>query len=414
MATQTTTKEWRTVELQEIADVDSGGSAPQGAIYFEDGKYPFIRVQHFDGSKVYVDRCNLINDLAVKKYRLKKFEKDSIVFPKSGASIGLEKRAMLVADSYVVGHLCIIKSKQIDNKFLYFLLKQEKLASDGNGSTLPFLNISHIKRKHFKIPENPTEQKTISQSLTIIQNAISEQENLIVKYKELKRSMMQYLFTHGTKDEKTKMTEIGEIPESWEVAKLGDTGDVSYGIQAAVASLLKPIGFKILTNKNINLEGDIVLDKINYYQPKTKRELASFIGNGDILLNWRSGSKEHVGKTAIFLNDEKMLHSSFILRIRTNPEKVINKFLFYYLNWLRKIGYFVKLQTYSVNAKFNKSAVLAMDIAVPSINQQIKILEALDTISNKLEIEKIKLLAYQNLFKTLLHELMSGERRIKI
>ena len=55
------------------------------------------------------------------------------------------------------------------------------------------------------------------------------------------------------------------------------TGEVVYGIQAAVASNLRPIGTKILTNKNINLDGGFDLEKINYYELKTARHKATLL-----------------------------------------------------------------------------------------------------------------------------------------
>ncbi|MBU0896434.1 MAG: restriction endonuclease subunit S, partial [Candidatus Omnitrophica bacterium] len=39
--------DWDVVKLEEIADISSGGSAPQGEKYFN-GKNPFIRVQHVE------------------------------------------------------------------------------------------------------------------------------------------------------------------------------------------------------------------------------------------------------------------------------------------------------------------------------------------------------------------------------
>jgi hypothetical protein len=41
---------------------------------------------------------------------------------------------------------------------------------------------------------------------------------------------------------------------------------------------------------------------------------------GDILFNWRSGSKEHVGKTALFELDGEYAFSSFILRFRASKD----------------------------------------------------------------------------------------------
>jgi len=49
----------------------------------------------------------------------------------------------------------------------------------------------------------------------------------------------------------------------------------------------------------------------------------------------------------------------------------------------------------------------------PNIPEQKKIALTLLAIDKKIESSQEKLFAYQNLFKTLLHELMSGERKIK-
>ena len=41
-----------------------------------------------------------------------------------------------------------------------------------------------------------------------------------------------------------KETEIGLIPDAWDIRKLEKTGEVIYGIQAAVANNLKPIAIE--------------------------------------------------------------------------------------------------------------------------------------------------------------------------
>ena len=40
---------------------------------------------------------------------------------------------------------------------------------------------------------------------------------------------MQHLFTHGTRGEARKMTEIVEVPESWEIKPLKNIATVKYG-----------------------------------------------------------------------------------------------------------------------------------------------------------------------------------------
>jgi hypothetical protein len=51
---------WRGVALGEAALLSTGGGAPQGDEYFQGGKYPFVRVQHFDGTEEHLRRWDLI------------------------------------------------------------------------------------------------------------------------------------------------------------------------------------------------------------------------------------------------------------------------------------------------------------------------------------------------------------------
>lgn len=281
----------------------------------------------------------------------------------------------------------------------------------GNVTTIPNLSRSKLAELPMALPPL-SEQKKIAQVLSTVQRAIQAQERIIEKTTELKKALMHKLFTEGLHNESQKRTEIGLVPESWELVKLETTGEVVYGIQASVANNLAPVGTRILTNKNITLDGDFALEKINYFELTTKRHQATILEKGDILFNWRSGSKYHVGKTAYFDLEGTWVHSSFILRIRPYA-KINGRFLFYYFNHLRESDYFVKLQTYAVNAKFNKSAVNALPTVVPSRPEQDEIASIIDITQRKINLENEKLATLQDLFRTLLHELMTAKTRVQ-
>ena len=292
-----------------------------------------------------------------------------------------------------------------DPKFYYFALLSLGLPSRGYSRHFKML-------KERSLPLPPLfEQKKIAYVLSTVQRAIEAQERIIQTTTELKKALMHKLFTEGTRGEPQKQTEIGPVPESWEVVELGTTGDVVYGIQASVANKLEPIGTRIITNKNITLNGSFDLQKINYFELKTKRHLETILRKGDILFNWRSGSKSHVGKTVYFDLEGDWVHSSFILRIRPKPE-INGRYLFRYFNHLRESGYFIKLHTYSINAKFNKSAVNALPIAMPSREEQDQIVNTLEAIQQRIDRSKNKKRALQDLLRTLLHELMTAKIRV--
>lgn len=266
--------------------------------------------------------------------------------------------------------------------------------------------------KDFKMTVPPLpEQQKIAAVLGLVRLAIEQQERLITLTTELKRALLQKLFTEGLRGEPQKQTEIGPVPESWEQRPLEQAGEVVYGIQAAVASNLKPVGTMILTNKNITLDGKIILEKINYFELKTKRHHETVLQKGDLLFNWRSGSKEHVGKTAYFDLAGEFVHSSFILRIRPSDE-VTGRYLFYYLNFLRESGFFLKKQTFSVNAKFNKSAINELPTYLPGKEERREVVDALDAVGKKLEVLQAKGRLLEDLFRTLVHQLMTAQIRV--
>jgi type I restriction enzyme S subunit len=166
-----------------------------------------------------------------------------------------------------------------------------------------------------------------------------------------------------------------------------------------------------LTNKNITLDGRIDLKNVNYFELKTDRHFATVLKKGNLLFNWRSGSKEHVGKTAYFELDGEFTHSSFILRIRPEDE-VTGRYLFYYLTFLRMSDFFIKSHTYSINAKFNKSAVSALPVYLPTEVERQEIVTVLSVVDKKIDYTKLKLDLLNDLFRTLLHQLMTAQIRV--
>jgi type I restriction enzyme S subunit len=280
----------------------------------------------------------------------------------------------------------------------------------GNVTTIP--NLSQSKLRDLPVPVPPiSEQKTIAGVLKVLQQASDQQERLAAVSGELKKALLHKLFTQGLRGESQKQTPIGPVPKSWDESPLESAGEVVYGIQAAVAANLKPIGTKILTNKNITLDGKIDLKKISYFQLQTKRHHETLLEKGDLLFNWRSGSREHVGKTAYFDLGGEFTHSSFILRIRPQDE-VTGRYLFYYLNFLRESGYFVKVQTFSVNAKFNKSAINRLPTYLPAEDERREIVAVLDAVTQKVDVLVAKKRALEDLFRTMLHQLMTAQIRV--
>jgi len=150
-------KGWETVKLGKIAEVKSGNPAPQGNQYFEEGEYPFVRVQdlgRYGKTLSLTETTDKINDLAVRECRLSLVPAGSILFPKSGMSTLLNHRALLGVDAYVVSHLAVVTPKNwVLAKWLYFYFYFLNTAQWTQRTTLPSLRLSTIKA--FEIPLPP-------------------------------------------------------------------------------------------------------------------------------------------------------------------------------------------------------------------------------------------------------------------
>ena len=135
------------------------------------------------------------------------------------------------------------------------------------------------------------EQKKIAHILSTVQRAIEAQERIIQITTELKKSLMHKLFTEGLRNEPQKQTEIGPVPESWEIRKLGDIATtISKGSSPKWQGFqYTESGILFVRSQNVG-SGKMLLDDRAYlpaaFNEKEKRSVLQY---GDILINlvWR-------------------------------------------------------------------------------------------------------------------------------
>ncbi|WP_347043161.1 restriction endonuclease subunit S, partial [Bacteroides fragilis] len=93
------------------------------------------------------------------------------------------------------------------------------------GSSNININANNIKELKVAIP-SMEEQEKIASILSTVDEQIDNVDGLIEKNKELKKGLMQQLLTKGIGHTKFKKSEVGEIPEEWEVMVLEDVCDI--------------------------------------------------------------------------------------------------------------------------------------------------------------------------------------------
>ena len=352
-----------------------------------------------------IDYSNIaVLDVEAKQLQSRKLEKGDIIIERSGGGpkqpvgrvVYFDKETSEIDYSFSNFTSTIrVKDKQnFDSRYVFYFLYN--FYAEGNTDHLQRrttgirnLDFSSYKESVIFPSISISEQKAVAQALLIVQDAIAEQEKVMAKLKELKRSMVQHLFTHGTKGEKTKMTEFGEIPESWEMIKLGDV--VNFTTGKLNANAMEPGGiYPFFTCSQDNYQ-------INSYAFDCEALLLS--GN-----NARAvySVKYYKGKFNAY-------QRTYIITLKNKQDS------YSYMRYMLEMN-LSRLQSISIGSstKYLTLGLLTnLPIFKPDHEEQQKIGSAIDSINNKIDSTQEKLSAYQNLFKTLLHELMSGERRIK-
>ena len=421
MATKTVTTEWKKVRLDECFNIQQGKQVSKKNRLGEN-QYPFLRTANVFWGRLDLHELDQMNFSAEeeKKFALKKG--DLLVC--EGGDIG--RTAMWneeIERCYYQNHLHRLRkvNDEIDENFILFYLKYafvyaKLYAGRANITTIPNLSKSRLSELEILLP-SISDQRSIARKLTIIQEAIVAQEKLIAKLKDLKTSMMQHLFTHGTKGEKTKMTEFGEMPESWEIMKFSDFSvDQIYIKNGFPCGSWNEDGIGLLQLRpfNISEDGKIILKQRKYIE--TDKKIDDYVLRSEDIVFNNTNSEDLVGKTSWWNSDEHAVLSNHMTIIRILDKNIFNYvFLANFLHNLWEQREFKKLCRRHVNqASISIERLSSIGIPTPTITEQRKIGLLFISIDRKLDMAQEKLSNYQNLFKTLLHELMSGEKRINL
>ena len=401
---------WLTKKLKEICENFQKRKAPLGFT-------PYVEIGNVD---VRSKKINFNNKGAVQGSFFAPAEAVLIsrVRPTRGAIVFLN-RELAVSPAFTV----IKTKKEINPKLLFYFLAWNKdffnyLGSRQKGTNYPSVRESDILDFEISFPKNENEQQKIVSILDTIQSAIEVQEKIMEKAKELKKSMMAELFKYGApsfrKGRKLKKTEIGEIPENWDVVRLGEVVEkIQYGISKKGQ---REGEYPILRMNNL-MEGQINTQDLQFVD-LTKDEFDKFkLIKGDIIFN-RTNSIELVGKTALFDLERDFVFASYLLRIRVNILKLLPQFLNWYFNWGKSQERLKKLASRGASqVNISATRLRTFQIPLPPLPEQREIAEILQTIDQKIEIEKKKKELYEELFKTMLNKIMNQEidvEKIKI
>ncbi|MFC4623786.1 restriction endonuclease subunit S [Daeguia caeni] len=297
----------------------------------------------------------------------------------------------------------------VDQRFLgYFLAQVDYDALQDRQVKGNTLNQEKIDRIEIWLPPND-EPKQIADVLDLVRHAIKLQDDGLATAQDLKRAAMRALFTKGLRGEAQKETEIGPVPESWEVVSIGSVAtNTQYGLSVRG----QPSGAYPILRMNCQEDGKVHFRNLQFVDLDEATFETFRLRPGDLLFN-RTNSIDLVGRMAIVEDPRDAVFASYLVRVSLDEARCLPAYLNYFMNWPKTQSEIKKLASRAVGqANINATKLRTVLFPLPTVDEQREIVAVLEAIDRKIDLHRRKRAVLDDLFKALLHKLMTGEIRV--
>ena len=257
-------------------------------------------------------------------------------------------------------------------------------------------------------PMLPTEeQRIIADILERVCKAIEVEDRAANSAFKLKHAAMRELFTHGLRGEPQKETEIGLLPESWAVLSLGSLGKIGNGTtpNRRDAAYWRGGTTPWITSGRM-YERHIVGSDLSVTDTALKECSLPLVQPGALLIAI-VGQGKTLGHCAIL--GVKATVSRHVGFVQPDESLVSAKYLRGYLEsqyeYLRQLA----SGNGSTRGALTCAILRALKVPLPELTEQQEMVSILEAIDCKIDLHQRKRAILDDLFKALLHKLMTGE-----
>lgn len=381
---------WQKVRFDEITEITTDRVEDP----VESGLEYFIGLEHLDTDCIKIKRFGSSKDVCSSKFICKKGD---IIFGRRRSY--LRKVAITDRDAVVSTDAMVFRPSgdKIYPDFLTCFMQSSifwrAVHANSEGSMSPRIKWKALAAQEFWLP-SIEEQKKISELLWSIEGNIQKTEKLIETTEKLKQGLLNELLTKGIGHNRFKDSELGRIPEEWEVVKLGK-----------ILKLIKEkLSAPYLDEKYVALEHidpEQIIQK-NYGSAKKVKSITNVFKKGYILY----------GKLRPYLNKASIVTFDGIcsteILVLDSKENSSNEFIINHL----KNNKFVEYNNYmAFGTKMPRTSfdiISNYKIALPTTAEQKNILYVISSVDNQLLTYKANIENLSNLKKKLINELVSS------
>jgi type I restriction enzyme, S subunit len=313
-----------------------------------------------------------------------------------------------------------IPTNCIDPFFLLNALQAQKeyMLSIATLTAVPYLNKDNCNSILIPLPPLP-EQQTIAEALSDVDALIASLDKLIAKQRQLKTAAMQQLLTGKMRSfgfgegMGYKQTEVGLIPEDWEVYHLETLA--SQPIQNGVFTdpTRKGNGCKLINVGDLYSSIPINSEKLEFFDANQDEIKRFGVFQGDIFFTRSSLTPDGIAHCNIYTEAEaNVVFDCHLIRFRPNANLISPQFFFRYCATAEARKYLVANSKTTTMTTIDQGVISKLPIPVPSLEEQhaiATVLSDMDTAIAALEIRRTKTQAIK---QGMMQELLTGRTRL--
>ncbi len=411
-------EEWEVVRLGDVYDVQQGKQLSEKESKEGKIKKPFLRTSNLNWGRIDVSNVDEMYFTSEEFERLRLKSGDILVC--EGGDIGRTAlyRGELAECAYQ-NHIHRLRPKKDNVNVEFFVfwmnyaINQRKMyIHSANRTTIPNLSGSRLKEFIFPLPPLHEQQK-IAAVLSATQEAKEKTQAVIDATKALKKSMMKHLFTYGpvpledTENVPLKETEIGKVPEEWEVVKLGEVTEKAKqkDPRRDPSNEFKYVDVSAISNDALKITS--YSEFLGKNAPHRARKA---IQTDDIIFATVRPYLKRIAIVPENLNGQIVSTAFCVIRCK---KQIANPYyIFYTVSLDNFVNSVTENQRGSSYPAVTDKDILNQYVPLPPLPVQQKIASILSAIDAKIEAEENKKQALEELFKTLLDNLMTAKIRV--
>jgi type I restriction enzyme S subunit len=327
----------------------------------------------------------------------------------------LRKSVLVCEDGICSTDILVFRAtKKCIPEFICLLTHTDEFVGHAKATTSgvqhPRTSWSGLREFQFHLPPI-SEQRTIAAVLGLVQQALEQQERLIALTTDLKKTLLNQLFTKGLRGEPQKQTEIGPVPQSWEMVRLGTIAKIGNGSTPKRDNDQYWHGGTIPWLNSTKIHERFITEADQFVTDFAVKEChLPHVKPGSLLIAI-TGQGKTLGNSAL-VSFETCINQHLAYAEFTTS-RVIPEFVL----WFMQTRY-DHLRSISQAGGSTKGALTCgylktYPIPIPTLDEQRNITDVFAALDRKEKVHQRRHASLTDLFRTLLHQLMTAQIRVQ-